>query len=673
MKNAFGTFAACFVVSALLALVGCGSDSSSEDPVKDDPLEQPEDSEKAGKNPDENSETDPVSDPDDEKDYVQSQLESSGDFSIDTVRDARYGTYSYWLRTGNIVWSLETVTDETDEVKSVCYDNQKGNCDDYGRLFTASAKPAHAACPEGQNLASSSDWALLDTYRLKHAEIDKLLGLKYGGLCVKAADSLECSGIDTTGNYLTSDGKVYSIKKGTSTASTSSAKTSGYYNVRCIAYPTFVKSVKDLPACDPSLKNPPELIYVFDEKENYRCYPVEKKWFPDFTESCTTAGKTIVFDNTMMVCEDRIWQYADVSYSPEECDSENKGKILVFNGEKYACSGSRWRRFTDLEDTLGVCNDRKSGTFDTLYTGSTIRPYYCNGSSWEEATIEIYKGDCLDSSSKNMYDTIDFKNELFVCRGNGWEEYTDLEKQFGVCVPRKLFMFENGSYDVDDYHTEYLCDTTGWKKFVPNDIIGGCDSTERGWYTVYRDKHYYCNSYGTWMHLGGMNTDLPQDSMHVCSQKNPNRIVSGDYEKVSMCIRSSSTDSTKLSIATHEFPKCDKSNEGEEYVYGKDYWTVKAYCGGSGYWNNYYDDLEKCTTKNLGKFAESKEFGSVGCDVDGWRTVNSLEKIYGLCGDRNEDEIVEKNGKKVICYWREWSGYKDKSTYRVNGSKGEGK
>ncbi|MBR4558667.1 MAG: hypothetical protein IKO21_03740 [Fibrobacter sp.] len=154
--------------------------------------------------------------------------------------------------------------------------------------------------------------------------------------------------------------------------STSSAKTNGYYNVRCIAYPSFVKSVKDLPACDPSLKNPPELIYVFDEKENYRCYPDEKKWLPDFTESCTTAGKTIVFDNTMMVCEDRIWQYADVSYSPEECDSENKGKILVFNGEKYACSGSRWRRFTDLEDTLGICNDRKSGTFDTLYTGSTI-------------------------------------------------------------------------------------------------------------------------------------------------------------------------------------------------------------------------------------------------------------------------------------------------------------
>ena len=592
MKRTFMVCMKCIAVFMLLFFAGCGSDSSSQEPVKESSSEQ---------EPEENLSPGDSTDLDDEENYIESKLAAMENFSIDSVRDA-YGSYTYWIRTGNVVWSIQKITEQVDEVESVCYGKQKGNCDDYGRLFSAKENPAHASCPDDMNLPSAKDWMLLDAYRSEHSEIDKLMALKYGGSCVKTEDSLKCTGKDSVGNYLTSDGKVYTIKKGKSVASVVSAKKNGYYNVRCVTYAAFVKSKKDLPACDSSLRNPPELIYVFEEKENYRCYTSKNAWYPDLTENCDGSGKKMVFNDTMMICEDRIWQLADISDSPEECNSKNKEKNLVFNGEKYTCNGSKWRRFDSIEDTLGVCNSRKKDAFDTLYAGSKIRLYYCNGTKWDDATIENYKGDCLDSSSKNMYDTIDFKNDLYVCRGNGWEEYTDFEKQFGVCVPRKLFMFENGSYDVDDHNTEYLCDTTGWIKFTPNDIIGRCDSTEWGWYTIYRDKHYLCDKYHTWVHYGGINSSITRNSERV--------------------------------------------NDG---------------------------DLEKCTTENYGQIAESKEFGSVGCDEDGWRTINSSEKKYGLCGDKNENEIIEKNGKKVICYWFEWSGYKDKSEYRVNGSKKEGK
>ena len=675
MKKMFVANAMCFAVVAFCFLAGCGSDGSSKGPVKEESSEQPEDpedgQEPGGKeNLDGNSESGVRINPTDEKDYIKSTLTETEGFSIDSVRD-KYGTYSYYLRTGNIVWVLEKVTEESSGIESTCYDEQKGNCDDYGRLF-AGGTPSHTVCPDGHNLVSSKDWALLDAYRAKHSEIDKLMDLKYGGFCKKAKDSLACEGIDTTGNYLTSDGKVYSIKKGDLFAKVGSANENGYYNVRCVTYPTFVKSVKDLPACDPSLQSPPELIYVFEEKENYRCYADKKSWLPDFTETCSDKNKTIVFNDTIMICEDGIWQLADISYSPEECNSKNKEKNLVFNGEKYTCNGSRWREFTDLEDSLGICNSRKEGVFDTLYAGSKIRLYYCSGSAWSEPTIETYKGACKDSSSKFMNDTIDFKNVLYVCRGDGWKEYTDIEKQFGVCVPQKLFMFENGSYDVDDHKTEYLCDTTGWKKFVPNDIFGECDSTEVGTVTIYRDKHYRCTQYGDWIHHGGINTSIPRDSMHLCSEQNNTRIIFGNYEKVSIC-RQYSNDSTKYGVVTTEFPKCDKSNEGEEYIHDSGSWTIKAYCGGNGYWHNYYDDLKKCTTANYGELAESKEFGAVGCDDDGWRPVIDSEKKYGLCNDNNADEIKKDGKKQVICHMGAWSGYKDKSAYRVNGSKGEGK
>jgi uncharacterized protein (TIGR02145 family) len=683
MKNAVATSIKCLVVSMLFAFVGCGSDSNSQEPVKeknsgneqsevsDNEKQDPEEEQASDEKQNSGKKTeDEKGDPNDERDYVKSKLSVTDEFSIDTVRDSYYGTHSYWIRTGNIVWSLEKVTKKTDDVESVCYDDQNGNCDDYGRLFAASAVPAHKACPDGQNLASAKDYEVLDAFRLKHGEIDERMALEYGGSCEMFKDSLVCSGIDTTGNYLTSDGKVYSIKKGDLLAKTGPAKENGYYNVRCIKYPSFVKSIKDLPACDSSLKSPPRVIYVFDEKENYHCYPEKESWLPDFTESCTEEGKTIVFDNTMMICEDGIWQYATVEKSPEKCSSENRGKILVLNGEKYACDSSKWREFTGLEDSLGLCNDRKSGAFDTLYTGSKIRLYHCDGKEWGAATIEMYKGPCEDSTSKFMNDTIDYKNMLYVCRGNGWEEYSDLEKRFGACVPSKLFMFENGSYDVDDDKTEYLCDTTGWKKFTQNDIIGSCDFTEVGDMTIYRDKHYLCEDYGGWRQTWtNSNVIRPKDSvMYSCDKpEDDGKILNGNYSSFAVCIYYSKSESH--SVLFTGFSKCDKENEGVDTTYS----DKPVYCNGDGYWHNVYEGLDKCTTKNYGKTSQSTKYGKVICDYIGWRHLERFEEQIGICSMKNDGAIVENQGEKYLCFKGLWKRYKDKSTYRVNGSKKEGK
>lgn len=661
----FVAYAMCFAVTAFCVLAGCGSDGSSKGPVKEESSEEPEAPEEEEQGPDNeenrdgNSEAGVKVNPSDEKDVIKFTLAETEEFSIDTVRDSYRGTYSYYIRTGNVVWSLQKVSAESDDVESVCYDEQKGNCDDYGRLFTASVKPTHDVCPDGQNLASSKDWAILDAYRSKHREIDDLMDFKYGGSCEQVKGKLVCSGIDTTANYMTSDGKVYSLKKGSLLAKMGNANENGYYNVRCVTYPTFVKSVKDLPVCDPSLKNPPELIYVFDERENYRCYADKKSWFPDFTETCTEKNKTIVFDNTMMVCEVGIWQLADLSYAPEECNTENKGKILVFNGEKYTCNGSKWREFTELEDSLGLCNSRKEGVFDTLYAGSKIKLYYCDGVRWDEPSIETYKGACKDSSSKFMNDTIDFKNVPYVCRGNGWEEYKDIEKQFGVCVPKKLFMFENGSYDIDDFRTEYMCDTTGWVKFTQNDIIGRCDSTEGGFVTIFRDKHYACDKYGSWYH-SMPDYSRPSDSMHICTRENLDRIISGYYTVVAIC--GQLADSSLATFVTQSFPKCDKANEGKDTTV----WGVEYYCNGKGYWHNHYDDLDLCTTKNYGDTAQSKQYGRVMCDDNGWRPLTNLEDELGICSHDNEDTVVDDHGKKRICFRGEWRNYKDPSSFRVN-------
>ena len=683
MRKSFVACSKYIAAFMLLVLAGCGSSSTtSQDPVKEESKEKSEVSEKEKKDsdgkqdPDEKNEqgekTEPEEkkDPNDERDYIKISLSSSKDFSIDTIKDTYRGTSSYWIRTGNIVWPLQKVSAVSDDVESVCYDDETANCGEYGRLFSAKENPAHRACPSGQNLASSKDWALLESFRSEHREIDSLMDLKYGGACEKVNGSLKCSGLDVAGNYLTSDGKVYSISVGKDAASFGTAKSDGYYNVRCVSYVDYVKSIKDLPDCDPTLKSPPEVIYVFDEMGNYRCYSKEKSWLPDFSESCRVDGKKIVFDKVMMICEDGLWQLADISYSPEKCTSENQGKILPFNGVNYTCDSSSWRKFTELEDSIGVCNSRKAGVFDTVFSGIVIKPYYCDGKKWEEASIEMYKGPCEDSTSKFMNDTIDFKNMLYVCRGNGWVEYDSLEKRFGVCTPQKLFMFENGSYDIDDDKTEYLCDTAGWVKFTPWNIIGRCNP-EKEEITIYRDKHYLCESSGGLrQYWPDVATLRPRDSvMYSCNKpEDSGNVLSGRDTSFVTCSHSS-IGGDSYGSSWGRFGKCNKENEGMDTTYA----NKPIYCGGNGYWHNVYEGLEKCTTKNYGSITKSAQYGRVVCDDIGWRSLERFEDRLGICSTQNEGNLVEDDGEKFLCMKGVWKRYKDKSTYRVNGSKKEGK
>lgn len=659
-------------VFASFVLMACGSDGGSQAPVGGDDSksrsEQPEndDDEKS----ESKSEPEKRVDPDDEEDYIRSNVSATGEYSVDSVRDNYKSIYNYKIRTGNIVWYSQKMTEKSYSVESVCYNEVNGKCDSYGRLYSAMDKHASGACPDGTNLPSAKDWEVFDAYRAKYSDIDKRMSLQYGGSCEKVKGKLECSGLDEVGNYLTSDGKIYSIRKGSSKSSILTANEFGFYNIRCVGVPSFVKTTKELPKCNSSLKNAPNAIYVFREKQNYRCYPERSEWLPDFTETCRDNGQKFVFNDTMMVCESGYWRLADVDEITESCTSDKQGKVLLFNGLKYACDDKSWRRFTSLEDSIGICNSRKAGTFDTLYAGNNMNLYYCNGSKWNEATIQTYMGDCKDSTSKFLNDTIDYKNSRYVCRGNGWVPYSNLEKRFGACIPQKLFMFENGSYDIENENTQYLCDSTGWITYSPDDIIGTCDSTMANWIAEFHEKYYRCNDYGKWVLYLTTPAVTVRDEMHKCIEKNANRIV--DYydnngiRYVHICTQQNDTLYTTKGAT---FDECNKSNEGKDYTYE----SVKYYCNGAGYWQSYYSDLDKCTTKNYGKVSKSKEFGYVICDTKGWRVAFNYEYKQGLCKEDNNGTIVNTDDGKLICYLNEWHRLKEKSTFRVDGSGKEGK
>ncbi|MEL6864560.1 MAG: FISUMP domain-containing protein [Bacteroidota bacterium] len=73
--------------------------------------------------------------------------------------DSRDGQTYRTLSIGGISWMVDNLRYQPDFGNSWCYDNNTGNCDQYGRLYDF--KTAKQVCPEGWRLPSESEWRVL--------------------------------------------------------------------------------------------------------------------------------------------------------------------------------------------------------------------------------------------------------------------------------------------------------------------------------------------------------------------------------------------------------------------------------------------------------------------------------------------------------------------------------
>ena len=614
-----------FFVVWCFCLTACGSDSkSSSVPENEDSAEQ--DSLRVS-----DRDSSGVSDVD-----VKA---SDAPVIVSKIEDYRTGDSIGIVQIGMYIWMTDNVTRRGVGTSSICYGEEDENCATYGRLFELPS--ANSACPSGFDLPSKRDWSWLGDYSLMYPEAVSTMQFTYGGYCIDRADSLDCRGLNSQGKYLASDGVAVLSPKSPLPTFENTLKL-GYYQLRCMTYTYIVATKKELPLCDSTSKNRLEPFYVVSEKSNYRC--LGTRWEDDFSDDCdhVITGTAVTINDTMYICKYDGWKVANIYDARETCTEENDSTTFLFNGERYACEDGGWRLFTDLEEKFGYCRGDLLGTFDTLRvrSDSVIKrvEYICDTSGWRRSVMTDHVGFC---DSTKLYKKVKFQDTAYVCRNDEWQKLTELEKELGVCTPKKQDVI-----DTTEEGRGYICDNTYWRLVELEDYIGKCDSTKLEKIAKSGNYSYYCTTSG-WHQMSNLELDLG-----MCTDKNDKSVKKAKDGTYYACKYSR----WETAYITDVFGYCDSTCQYKEIVFNNN----KYYCLGKSWTTKTRQDsaMGFCKTDMFNKvdsIVVDKNTEYYRCTGSEWVRLNNNEVRFGICSSTNAGEVKRVTDTAYVCSNGRWT------------------
>ena len=604
---------------------------------------------------------------------------------------------------------------------SGCYDDNYENCYAYGRLY----QPGTSRCPSGYSVPTKDDWSRTMQYISKYSEIDSVFGFSRGGYCYEGLNGVACIDLGKVGYYLAGDSTV-AVVKGRSVSFQNSDEES-FYQLRCIKYSYIVPKVEDLPECDSASRYSLGQFYVMDKKSNYRC--IGTRWVDDFTNSCGHAeeGMSGVYNDSMYICKYREWQLADISDSKDKCTDINDRTTYLFNGVYYACEEGSWRTLKNLELQLGYCKPSMVGTIDSLYTTVTkssylryeVQPYYsyayytCDSTGWRTSYLKDFMGVC---DSTMLYDEDSLHDVRYVCRNNEWDTFSTLEKEIGVCSPRK-----QGLIDTTSGGRDYICDSTEWHYPTKQDYLGDCVPKNEGKIRPYDGGKYICRD-SLWEKLSATEAELgictekiygkvdsvksgytyicdstgwrsvkPADIGGVCNASKQYKVIEFNSEKY-YCDEDGAW--VKMSALELRAGICMPKNEGKRdsssyssyyYCDGSDWVSISrieyklglcteaidsvvktfedlSYRCRNGSWisMSVSEALGKCDSTSWGK-TKSYKGSEYACKFDSWVNYSSFDQENGICSGKTLGKVIDVNGKYYICSSSDWTTLADEA------------
>ena len=387
-------------------------------------------------------------------------------------------------------------------------------------------------------------------------------------------------------------------------------------------------------------------------------------------------------DSTHYFCDTTGWRKAVLIDSIGQCTKDRQWEQKKNYSKNYLCRDSSWRKATAREDSIGFCIPSKNGKIDSLKSSSSYESYYCDSTSWRSTVLADFHGTC---DSTKFYSTVEYKGSTYACRTTkSWTTLSSTEKNLGVCTPKIYGKIDS----LKSSGTSYICDSTGWRSIVLEDVAGKCDSTKFYNTVEYKGSSYACRTTNKWTTLSST-----EKSIGICMPK--------IYDKIDT-IKSSGTsyicDTTGWRTATvyDYYGSCDSTKlYTSKTVSGITYgcqnaksWeklthptTVFGFCTPklkgtlkADSTNKVYicDSLWRTATKDevLGVCNEDNEglektYSSIkyACINKEWRTYTSLEKSIGLCYKGTLGKIASDNNVTYICKEDGWKKYAIEDAY----------
>lgn len=557
----------------------------------------------------------------------------------DRIYNSNIGSYMNTIQFGMYIWLEDNSTESGYSGSSMCYSDDPENCNTYGRLYS----PGAPKCPSGFSVPTRSDWSETMRYLDKYDELDSVFGFSRGGYCFESFGELACTDKDKAGYYLAGDSLV-AVVKGHS-VSFKATNLGDFYQLRCVKYSYIVQTLDDLPECDSISQYTLKRFYVMSKKSDYRC--IGTRWVDDFTNSCSHVedGMFGIYHDSMYICKYDEWELASISDSKDKCTSENDRTTYLFNGVYYACEDGEWREMTDIEKKLGYCKSELLGSIDSIhylveddyFAYDTLYNYYtCDTLGWRESVLKDFAGTC---DSSRMYDEFKFKRKSYVCRGEGWEAFSGVELDMGICSPKRQGVIDSSN------GYGYVCDSTSWRYATKDDYLGGdCTPKRSGEIKAYGSEKYICRD-SVWNKLSALEADIG-----ICDAKKRGVIDTSESKSAYYC------DSTgwRYVNATDIGGACTAANKYKMVkVNGASYYCYE------GTWqstSSLEDKLGVCWDKSKGKIDSTTISGKhYYCDSTGWRTLDTYEIKFGICTAAAEGTTKTSDGSAYTCKSGKWT------------------
>lgn len=333
-------------------------------------------------------------------------------------------------------------------------------------------------------------------------------------------------------------------------------------------------------------------------------------------------------------CDSAGWHRATKEDYIGKCNSNNHFDEAWFKGVTYICRiHNSWETYQGLEESLGFCSPKYTGTIDTIVEKKDTILYYCDSTYWRKAELTDVFGKC---NASKFWSVVKFKNVSYSCRTNGkWTQLSSAELDIGICTPSRKDEIDTTSYGPDFY-----CSSNGWRTTTVEDYYGPCDSSKFYTTLLFSGRYYGCTQAPEWTLL-----EYPERDLGYCTPAMHDSIKVDHNSVEYIC-------DTEWRKATQEevLGKCSEAIEGSTKMFNK---TKFACVGDKWIEPSAIDDsLGICTKARLKETGTYKNKGYV-CSANGWVEI-SIIAAKDTCNAERENDMVEYQNESYVCHDDVW-------------------